>query len=325
MTEQLPKELSRAMDLLRAKRLQEARPLLHTFLRQNPDSDTGWFLLSFAVAERQQQIECLQRALSINPKHTHAIDRMARLAPPSSSPPVGGPSPFTTFSFTGAAAEVGEPRSGPPATDPSREPTTAPVWIPPGPDAKPGAKAAPQTERASISTIEIIFIIVIICLALGILGFLVIPRLLPPATQVAPRVGKLAPNFTLNDAATGKAMALDDYQGQPVVVMFWATWCGYCRREMPSLQAVHNRYKDRGLIILAVDVGESAAQAQAFGKDLGITFSLLDDARSEVARLYNISAFPSNVFIAADGRIDHIEVGSMSEAEIETQVKRILE
>src|SRR5438874_1268118 len=73
--------------------------------------------------------------------------------------------------------------------------------------------------------------------------------------QPAARLGGQAPDFTLQSVGGGP-IRLADLKGKPVFINFWATWCEPCREEMPAMQAVYEQYRDRGLIILAIDMEE---------------------------------------------------------------------
>jgi peroxiredoxin len=77
----------------------------------------------------------------------------------------------------------------------------------------------------------------------------------------AARMGGQAPDFTLQ-TADGGTVRLADLKGQPVFINFWATWCDPCREEMPAMQAVYDQYKDRGLVILAIDMEEDQRRVQ---------------------------------------------------------------
>jgi peroxiredoxin len=114
--------------------------------------------------------------------------------------------------------------------------------------------------------------------------------------------GQLAPNFTLQ-FADGRKTQLSDWQGQPVVLNFWATWCAPCREEMPEFVAAYDRYQDDGLVIVGVNAQESASQAAGFMGDFGMAFPVALDTRGDVQQLYNVRGLPTTVFIDREGRI----------------------
>ncbi|HEY65307.1 MAG TPA: TlpA family protein disulfide reductase [Caldilineae bacterium] len=139
------------------------------------------------------------------------------------------------------------------------------------------------------------------------------------------RVDFLAPDFTLNNL-DGDPVSLSDYQGQVVILNFWATWCPPCREEMPTLEEV---YRDRvrdGLVVLGVNQMEPADRVREFLESLNLTFPVVLDTRGEVARLYRVRAYPTTYFIDRGGVIrDMVIGGPMSEALLRSKVEALLE
>ncbi len=116
-----------------------------------------------------------------------------------------------------------------------------------------------------------------------------------------PAEGELAPDFTLT-SPEGARVALSDFRGKTVVLNFWATWCPPCRAEMPELQAVwEERGEGRDLVVLAVDVEESADAVAGFVESLALTFPVVLDVDGAVADHYGLPGLPSTFFIDADG------------------------
>jgi peroxiredoxin len=114
--------------------------------------------------------------------------------------------------------------------------------------------------------------------------------------------GQLAPDFTLQ-FADGTKTQLSDWQGQPVVLNFWATWCAPCREEMPEFVAAYDRYQDDGLVVVGVNAQESASQAAEFMGEFDMAFPVALDVRGDVQQLYNVRGLPTTVFIDREGRI----------------------
>jgi peroxiredoxin len=125
--------------------------------------------------------------------------------------------------------------------------------------------------------------------------------------------GSPAPNFTLRNLG-GQEVSLADFHGKPVLLNFWATWCGPCRQEMPFLQEVaeDSEWTERGLVVLAVNLGESAATVQGFLEDNGLTFTVLLDNTREVGAQYNTRYIPTTYFIDKDGIIRSIKIGAFA-------------
>jgi peroxiredoxin len=136
--------------------------------------------------------------------------------------------------------------------------------------------------------------------------------------------GPSAPNFTLQDASGGNNVSLSDYRGHPVVLVFWATWCGYCEREMSSLKSVYNSYKDAGLVILAVNHGDSASDVRSYRKSHGLNFTILLDPKKSTAQMYKVTGIPKNVFIDRNGRIVQSVSGMMNTVQLTGMVEVIL-
>lgn len=109
-------------------------------------------------------------------------------------------------------------------------------------------------------------------------------------------------DFTLKNLE-GSEISLEDFEGKVVFLNFWATWCGPCREEMPSMEKLWQRFKEEAFVILAVDLREEKEEVNSFMKDYGLTFSVLLDSRGEVANNYGIRAIPTTFLIDSEGRI----------------------
>ena len=132
------------------------------------------------------------------------------------------------------------------------------------------------------------------------------------------QVGDRPYEFALQDIQ-GNPQNLSAFIGQPIIVNFWATWCGPCRIEMPELQAVFEEHQDKGLVILALDQDESAGEVQEYFAELGLTFTPLLDDDSDTAQNYGLQGtLPSSVFINPDGEITVIHRGVMTRGQIDS-------
>jgi thiol-disulfide isomerase/thioredoxin len=127
-------------------------------------------------------------------------------------------------------------------------------------------------------------------------------------------IGSKAPDFELYDLE-GEIHKLSDYKGQPVVLNFWATWCGYCRVEMPYFEEINNEWEDDGLVLFAVNVGESLSLAQSFMDYYGYTIPVLLDSAKTVNRKYAVSGYPTTYFIDEDGIIQDRVPGAFPDKE----------
>jgi thiol-disulfide isomerase/thioredoxin len=139
-----------------------------------------------------------------------------------------------------------------------------------------------------------------------------------PADGPPLQVGDQPYEFALQDV-NGETVALSQFIGRPILVNFWATWCGPCRIEMPELQAVSEQYKDDGFVILALDQSESAEEVVAYFDELGLTFTALLDEDNRTSRGYGIGqSLPSSIFINPEGEISVIHRGVMTRGQLDS-------
>ncbi|KQL49250.1 thiol-disulfide oxidoreductase ResA [Brevibacillus choshinensis] len=139
----------------------------------------------------------------------------------------------------------------------------------------------------------------------------------------AVKVGRSAPNFSLQQL-NGPELALGDLKGKGVILNFWGTWCEPCKKEMPALQQQYNQFKDKGLVVLGVNIGESPVAVEPFVKQFGVNFPILLDSESQITKLYRIGPIPTTFFISPDGDVEEIFIGQLNEAMITEKVKKIL-
>ncbi len=112
------------------------------------------------------------------------------------------------------------------------------------------------------------------------------------------------------DVFTGK-IPLENYKDKIVLLNFWATWCMPCRAEMPSMETLWKKYKEQGLVVVAVSVDEgSRGRIETFSKLLDLSFPILLDPESNVSDLYKVSNMPTSFLIDRDGKIISRIVGS---------------
>jgi len=134
-----------------------------------------------------------------------------------------------------------------------------------------------------------------------------------------PRVGAAMEDFSLNDLQ-GIEVRLSDYQGQPVLINFWATWCPPCREEMPLFSEFYLANQDSGFVILAVDVGEEWDLVADFAYEQNLPFPVLLDPDQQIADALRINAYPTSVLVGRDGKIKSVHVGMYTEKQLERDV-----
>ena len=110
-----------------------------------------------------------------------------------------------------------------------------------------------------------------------------------------------APDFELK-TLEGEKVHLADLRGRPVLLSFWASWCGPCRSELPTLSKLSEEYKEKGLVILGVN-DEGKAAARKYADHAELAFRTLDDSGSKAHRLYRVHAIPTLFLIDKDGKI----------------------
>jgi cytochrome c biogenesis protein CcmG, thiol:disulfide interchange protein DsbE len=136
-----------------------------------------------------------------------------------------------------------------------------------------------------------------------------------------PAVGRPAPDFTLTTVA-GETVQLSALRGQPVVLNFWATWCGPCRNEMPALEAASQRFAGE-VAFMGVDQGESQAVVAAYLDELGVTFTVPLDSDMAVGDRYHVGGLPTTYFVDAEGIIRHMWMGEMNAVVLAEGVAKI--
>ena len=127
----------------------------------------------------------------------------------------------------------------------------------------------------------------------------------------APSPGGMAPDFQLQNL-DGETVTLSGLRGTPVMLNFWATWCPPCRGEMPFIQEAYQNpaWKESGVKIMAVNIGESQEDVQDFMDTLALSFPVLLDKQQNVAKSYNVGAIPTTFFIDEEGMIKYVKIGA---------------
>jgi len=137
-----------------------------------------------------------------------------------------------------------------------------------------------------------------------------------------------APDFALPNLA-GKDVKLTELLAKgPVVIDFWATWCKPCIKGFPALQQIYDKYREKGVTVVAISVDSPKSQSRVspFIKSQKYTFEVLLDAEGKVAKKYSAVAIPRTVLVSAQGEIVYTSVGyrPTNEAQLEEALQALL-
>jgi len=139
------------------------------------------------------------------------------------------------------------------------------------------------------------------------------------------QVGHAAPDFT-TPLLDGGTVRLSGLRGKVVLINFWATWCTACQDEMPAIEQVWDRYRGRGLEVIAVDFREgNKAAMQRFLRQVGAKFPAALDPDGKIADAYGVTfGLPTSVFVDRDGMVRVIHLGQMAPDFIDKQTLSLL-
>ena len=144
---------------------------------------------------------------------------------------------------------------------------------------------------------------------------------IPPVDDV-PEVTFSAPDFTVIDM-DGNEVLLSSFAGKPIVINFWATWCGYCKQEMPDFQALSEKYPNVQFVM--VNTNDSVSSGKAYIDQNEFTFPVFFDTDGSAAAAYNVSAYPYTFFINASGELVAYGRGMLNYEQIEKGILMITE
>ena len=124
---------------------------------------------------------------------------------------------------------------------------------------------------------------------------------------------ELSKSFTAIDfeltGEDGRRYRLSDYRGQVVLINFWASWCPPCRYEMPALERLWRQVRDKGVVILAVNVGEDRDTIFEFMGQYPMSFPLPMDQDGKVIQSYPVTGLPTSYIVSPDGLVTHRAIG----------------
>ncbi|HEX5579475.1 MAG TPA: TlpA disulfide reductase family protein [Candidatus Limnocylindria bacterium] len=136
---------------------------------------------------------------------------------------------------------------------------------------------------------------------------------------VGPRIGQPAPEFALTDL-DGNTVKLSDLQGRPVIVNFWASWCGPCVEEFPILRRALALHQADDLVVLGIVFRDNSEAARDFMARMGADWTAAMDPGGMTARSFGIIAPPESFFIDRDGVVRGRQIGQLTASDLERQL-----
>jgi peroxiredoxin len=125
---------------------------------------------------------------------------------------------------------------------------------------------------------------------------------------IRPTRAQIAHDFELPTLDRG-TLRLSSLRGKVVFVNFWATWCDPCKEEMPGMERLYQRFRDRGLVVVAVSVDSQVSRVAPFVRERRFSFPVGLDGRMAVANLYTVRALPSSFIVDRQGRLASLALG----------------
>jgi thiol-disulfide isomerase/thioredoxin len=158
-------------------------------------------------------------------------------------------------------------------------------------------------------------------------GFAFVPR----ATQSCGKASgtEEAPDFTASVVAnpldpTQSTITMSALRGHPVVLDFWATWCGPCQAEAPIVNGLAQRFKDTGLVVIGVNTSDAEGLAARYAVKKGLSFPIVYDEGNAIANKYRVDNLPTLIVISKEGKMVAIRHGVTSDADLERLVRQVL-
>ena len=145
-------------------------------------------------------------------------------------------------------------------------------------------------------------------------------------------IGALAPELAVDVASgrveltdlDGRPIRLADLRGKAVWINFWASWCPPCQYETPTIRTLDQRYRDRGLVVVAIQVQQTVQAGRDYAARYGLEYTIGPDVTGDFFHLYRVFALPTQFFIDPEGRIRQIVIGPVSETDAAATIESIL-
>ncbi len=138
------------------------------------------------------------------------------------------------------------------------------------------------------------------------------------------RIGDTPPRIKLSDLNGTAVKVPDNFRGKVVIIHFWAGGCSSCAEEMPAMETLYEKYRRKGLVILAVNVGQKKELVKRLVKDVGITYPVLLDPDRKMAGSYDVVGVPRTYLVDRKGVIRYKILGSASSETLKKQLLSLL-
>jgi peroxiredoxin len=132
-------------------------------------------------------------------------------------------------------------------------------------------------------------------------------------------------DFTLKDM-NGSTVKLSDFKGRPILLNYWATWCGPCKKEIPELNDLYARYKDKGLAMIGISVDDDEPTLREFAKEFPMSYTVVTarEQQDALEAAGPVWGYPTTFFIGRDGSICGKHLGPATKEDFEREIKSLL-
>ncbi len=147
----------------------------------------------------------------------------------------------------------------------------------------------------------------------------------PNGPEALDAVATQASDFTMQDAE-GNNVLLSSFEGTPVVLNFWTSWCSYCKAEMPDFEEAYKQYGDQVQFVMlnVVKSEKNSEDGRNFIRNAGYTFPVFYDTEGNATTLYAIRGFPATIFIDKDGRIVEKSLGKITPEKLDQNIQKLI-
>lgn len=160
-------------------------------------------------------------------------------------------------------------------------------------------------------------------------GFAFVPRATASCSKSV--ADEDAPDFTASVVANAlepgqTTMTLSALRGHPVLIDFWASWCGPCMAELPIVNGIARRFRDNGVVVLGVNTQDADGRALApiLAARKGLSFPILVDEDNAISRKYRVEGLPTLVVVSKEGKVVAVRTGITGEADLERLLRKVL-